>query len=57
MLTTLFFVVPCLIKGVRAGFTEKMDYQESEEEENKKHNELLEQLEAERHQERQQRKY
>lgn len=57
MLTTLVIVVPCLIKGVRAGFREKMDFQESEEEENKARNELLDQLEAERHQERQQKKY
>jgi hypothetical protein len=34
-----------------------MDFQESEEEENKARNELLDQLEAERHQERQQKKY
>ena len=57
MLSVLIFVVPCLIKGVRAGFKEKMEFQESEEEENKKRNELLDQLEAERHLERQQKKF
>lgn len=57
MVICMILTTPCLIKGVRAGFTEKMDYQESEEEENKARNELLDQLEAERHRERQQRKY
>lgn len=57
MLICMAITTPFLIKGIRAGYTEKMDFQESEEEENKKRNELLDQLEAERHQERQQRKY
>ncbi len=57
MLTVLIFVVPCLIKGVRAGFNEKMAFLEEDEEENNRQKQLREELEAERHQERQQRKF
>jgi len=56
-LTVLIFVVPCLLKGVRAGFREKMASLEEDEEENNRQRELREQLEAERQQERQQKKF
>lgn len=57
MLTVLIFVTPCLIKGVRAGFKEKMDSLEEDEEENNRQKKLREELEAERQQERQQKKF
>ncbi|MBE6711112.1 MAG: hypothetical protein E7579_08345 [Ruminococcaceae bacterium] len=56
-LTVLIFVVPCLIKGVRAGFMEKMASLEEDEEENIRQQKLREELEAERQQERQQKKF
>ena len=57
MLTVLIFVVPCLIKGIRAGFREKMASLEEDEEENNRQKQLREELEAERQQERQQKKF
>lgn len=57
MLICMVITVPFLIRGIRAGYAEKMGSLEDEEEETKKHNELLDKLEEERHMERQQKKY
>lgn len=57
MVICMVLTTPFLYKGICAGYREKMSSQEGEEEENRKRNELLDELEAERHMERQQRKY
>lgn len=57
MLICMAITVPFLVKGVRAGYREKMDFLESEEEESKKHQELLDELEEERERERKQKKF
>lgn len=57
MLICMAITVPFLVRGIRAGYSEKMESLEDEEEETKKRNELLDQLEKERHEERQQKKY
>lgn len=57
MLICMVITTPFLVRGIRAGYAEKMGSLEEEEEETKKRNELLDKLEEERHMERQQRKY
>ncbi len=57
MLVCMAATTPCLLKGIRAGFREKMAFLEEDEEENNRQKQLREELEAERHQERQQRKF
>lgn len=57
MLICVAAACPFLVKGVRAGFTEKMNFQKAEEEENKKRNEILDALEAERDRERKEKKF
>ena len=57
MLICMAATVPFLIRGIRAGYTEKMNFQIAEEEEKRERNAVLEQLEAERDRERKEKKF